>query len=43
MDQNSQKKLEKFLDKLSKFTLIAIMVIGAFLTAFIVVAPKMWH
>lgn len=43
MDHNSRKKLEKALDVLSKLTLIAIMVVGVFLTVFIVMAPKMWH
>lgn len=43
MDVNRQKKWEKCLDHLSAFCLLAVAVVGIFLTVFIVMAPKVWY
>jgi hypothetical protein len=43
MDTNRRKELVQCLDKLSGICIVAIAVVGIFLTVFIVLAPKVWY
>lgn len=43
MDKNGRKGWEKCLDRLSGFCIVAVAVVGIFLTVFIVMAPKVWY